>query len=111
MLPPALRREITLLSPTAMPFMPQQRDSNVSREEGALLPVRGCGRISTAERAQTAPAHSIPTERPGTEHPQNGVGGGWRAELGAPPAEMQSREPAAGPWPSASPPCWGSTAA
>lgn len=31
----ALRREITPLSPAAMPFMAQQQDSNVSGEEGA----------------------------------------------------------------------------
>lgn len=107
MLLPALRWEITPLSPAAMPFMPQQRGGNVSGEEGALLPARSCGRPGTAEGAQTAPAHSIPTEPPGTEHPQN-LGA---AELGAPAAEMQSTEPAAGPRPSASPPCWDSTAA
>lgn len=53
MLLPALRWEITLLSPAAMPFMPQQRDGNVSGEEGARLLVRSCGRLSTAEGAQT----------------------------------------------------------
>lgn len=62
MLLPALRREITLLSPAAMPFMPQQRDGNVSGEEGALLPLRGCGCAGTAEAAQTAPAHPVPTK-------------------------------------------------
>lgn len=48
---PALRSEITLLSPAAMPFMPQQRDSNVSTEEGALL--------WSHQGAQTAPAHPV----------------------------------------------------
>lgn len=51
MLLPALRSEITLLSPAAMPFMPQQRDSNVSTEEGALL--------WSHQGAQTAPAHPV----------------------------------------------------
>lgn len=62
MLLSALHRQITLLSPAAMPFMPQQRDGNVSGEEGVLLPVWGCGRAGTAGGAQTAPAHPVPME-------------------------------------------------
>lgn len=103
MLLPALHREITLLSPAAMPFMPQQRDSNVSGEEGALLPARGCGCAGTAKGAQTAPAHPFLTKRPCTEHLQNWEGGGqW--SWGVPhlrPAPSQARPPL----------CWGSTAA
>lgn len=50
----ALLREITLLCPAAMPFMPQQRDSNVSGEERAL-----CAAL-TDERAQIIPGSSRP---------------------------------------------------
>lgn len=66
----ALRREITLLSPAAMPFMPQQQDSNVSAEEGALC---------AAQPREPKHPLLIPSRQsrpsPGTHKPRGGSSG------------------------------------